>query len=626
MAVRAGKAQLRALIGEVLEGRYEVQSLLGEGGMGTVFAGVQTSLDRPVAIKVLRPEMTTSEEIVKRFTREAKLTARLSHPHTIKLFDFGQSDDGLVYLVMELLEGSELFSVLRERGPLPVPRALRIAWQVARALRAGHRLGIVHRDLKPSNVRITEDDGGQDHAIVLDFGFAKKLDESVSQRLTIAGTLLGTPAYMSPEQAAGKPVSHASDIYALGVVLFEMLTGRVPFADKSMFNILMMHKTQLPPPLAEVRQELASYTELQALVYSLLDKDPKARPGADDLVERLAALMRDVASITAAAPYRVSVGSAEDNEATAFAHAIDDPAPEGDGPTAVGLQARAAAARLRVQSERRHAKSDVFSATVAAEEGATEVRNGARPKKPDSATHGRMPRSRAEVNRDFASISQGGGATDTPDGSGSRPDSSVGSAAERPASGVVTNVPRKPVIWPWIGLGVSALLVAVGVGFALWSGGDDAAPAATPPSNAASPAPKHVAVLAPDTPRPDATARSGADASAAARASAPAETDAGEGQRADVPEPEQKPPPAQAAEAADPVEKGHIRLTSIPTGAAVYLNRKKAGATPMTLKIPQRKRRSRIAMRKRGYKTWGLWIKRDHSEPVTAELVSRRKR
>jgi len=646
----------------VLDGRYEVRSLLGEGGMGTVFAGVQTSLERPVAIKVLRPEVAGSEDVIKRFAREAKLTARLSHPNTIKLFDYGRTEAGQVYLVMELLQGEELADLISKQGPLPVHRALRVARQVACALRAGHRLGIVHRDLKPSNVRITTGDDGGDHATVLDFGFAKKLDESVSQRLTAYGTVLGTPAYMAPEQAEGQPVSPACDVYALGVVLFEMLTGQAPFADKSMLTVLMMQKTKPPPDLAEVRPELAAAVEVQKLLDTLLDKRPEARPDADHLIARFDELLVGAPPPARPAPSRITVDGAGESEATAFAQAIDDITLDGDKPVVVPAASKPPSSRLRVETARQHGRKSVeFGATAAADETAidrralrdsgppkatpakriskpakrpavaTTSKPAPRPKSNKAVAKGRMPRSRAQVNRDVARVVEP--PTVTP-GPAPHPETAVVPvpAASDQGSGGGSS-------WLGVGIGVAVLAVLLGAGLAVVGvGGEDETPrtdevAGSDKAPARDEDPGAAASAGPDE-GPQADEAAGTDEPA--KADEPAKTDepakadeasepgktaeAGNGAEAD------KPAAADTSPEAERPAAGKVRVTSEPTGAKVYVNRKKIGKTPMVLELPQRKRRSRIAMRLRGHKTWGLWVNKDRREAVHAVLVSRRKK
>jgi eukaryotic-like serine/threonine-protein kinase len=217
------------LVGREIDGRYHVVALLGEGGMGQVYEVRHTSLDRGFAMKVLRRELARDPELSDRFIDEAKGTASIRHPNIVQITDFGRLDDGLPYFVMELLRGQTLGHVIKAGGPIPAGAAVRILEQIASALGAAHAAGIVHRDLKPENVFLVGGmTGGRasGDVRVVDFGAAKIVGSS---RVTRQGIVFGTPHYMSPEQASGQPVDHRADIYALGVIMYEMFTGRVPF-------------------------------------------------------------------------------------------------------------------------------------------------------------------------------------------------------------------------------------------------------------------------------------------------------------------------------------------------------------------------------------------------------------
>jgi eukaryotic-like serine/threonine-protein kinase len=232
-------------------GNYVVEREIGRGGMGVVYLARHLSLGRRAAIKVLRPEAGGDPLQVQRFFNEARATSEIRHAHIVEVLDFGTlPDGGPSYLIMEWLEGRSLTEALRAAPRFALPRALRVASAIGRALGAAHARGIVHRDLKPDNVFLVERDGEPDFVKVLDFGIAKLLGErAASQLATRTGELVGTPSYMSPEQCRGLPVDPRTDVYALGVILYEMLTGRLPFQAAGLGDLLLAHMIDPPPPL-----------------------------------------------------------------------------------------------------------------------------------------------------------------------------------------------------------------------------------------------------------------------------------------------------------------------------------------------------------------------------------------
>jgi len=266
------------LLGQTLAGQYKIVSVLGQGGMGTVYRGTQVSIDRTVAIKVISREFSTDLESIKRFQREAKITSKLTHPNTIRLYDFGLTDDGLAYLVMELLEGRELADELAEVGKMVLPRAVEVCVQVLKALEDAHGLGIVHRDLKPANIFMQRMTGG-DLPKVMDFGIAKTFTDSELSKVTKTGMLVGTPAYMSPEQARGEPIGPAADIYAVGTIFYELLSGRVPFEADTPVATLLMQLTRPPPPIGRLCPDLPHADAGQGVRTQLWAKRSYQRPG-----------------------------------------------------------------------------------------------------------------------------------------------------------------------------------------------------------------------------------------------------------------------------------------------------------------------------------------------------------
>jgi len=240
------------LLGRVLDGRFRIIAPIARGGMGAVYKAEQAPLGRLVALKVLAPrgDEAGNVEFRRRFLLEASTSAKLTHPNTVRVFDYGQTEDGFFFIAMELLEGKTIKQMIAETGALDVTRAVDVAKQVCRSLREAHRMGVIHRDIKPGNVMLV-DRGGEEAAKVLDFGLAKDVSASagMDDDATQTGVFLGSPKYVSPEQVQGETIDARSDIYALGVVLYEMLSGRPPFAHEQPMQVLMAHVRDAPPKL-----------------------------------------------------------------------------------------------------------------------------------------------------------------------------------------------------------------------------------------------------------------------------------------------------------------------------------------------------------------------------------------
>jgi serine/threonine protein kinase len=282
------------MIGREIAGRYRILAKLGEGGMGAVYRGEQMSLKRAVAVKVLRPELSTNQNILKRFNAEAEVVAKLGHPNTVNIYDFGQDSDGSLFIAMEFIEGESLRKVLHEQGPLAPARALAIATQIAASLADAHAHGIIHRDLKPDNVMLQARGRQRDVVRVLDFGIAKLRDDSraTQQAMTQAGDMLGTPQYMAPEQIRGEAIDGRVDVYALGCMLYEMVTARMPFEAPSIMAMLSKHLLENPVPPSVRRPDLAIPPAIDQLVMAAMSKDPNGRPPSmEQLGEHLAALL-----------------------------------------------------------------------------------------------------------------------------------------------------------------------------------------------------------------------------------------------------------------------------------------------------------------------------------------------
>lgn len=261
-------------IGTVLDGKYRLDSLLAEGGMGSVYKATHVMLGKTVAIKLIKPAIDVSPEIVRRFQREARATTALNHPNIIAVNDLGQTPDGTLYIAMEFIDGPSLKTVIQQTRAIAPARTIALLRQVASALSVAHKHGIIHRDLKPQNIMLTKSHDGAELVKLVDFGIAKTLEEGATQ-LTQAGHALGTPYYMSPEQIEGREVDARSDLYALGIILYEMLVGEVPFSDQSTPAVLVKQLKERParPSIKNPNVSPA----LEAVALRCLEKDPTQR-------------------------------------------------------------------------------------------------------------------------------------------------------------------------------------------------------------------------------------------------------------------------------------------------------------------------------------------------------------
>jgi eukaryotic-like serine/threonine-protein kinase len=264
------------LIGTVIADRYLVNELLGEGGMGKVYLASHVRLPQKAAIKVLHQDMVQDAGAVARFNREAANAARIEHDRVARVFDFGETSDGLVYLAMEFVPGKTLRDLLNDSTRLTAVRAANLVYQVAEGLDAAHRLNIVHRDLKPDNILVVTDDNGGDRCKVVDFGIAKVTNSSETQ-LTQAGMLVGTPEFMSPEQVLGEQLDGRSDVYALALVAYEMFTGELPFEGNTPERKLTARLIQDPCPLAAVAPDVDWPAPLQEAFDHALVREPEGR-------------------------------------------------------------------------------------------------------------------------------------------------------------------------------------------------------------------------------------------------------------------------------------------------------------------------------------------------------------
>ena len=291
------------LIGQTVADRYEIVGLLGFGGMGAVYEALQPNMNRRIALKFIPSHDPVTAE---RFKREARTVGQLEHPNTVTVFDYGQTDDGFLYLTMEMLSGRTLTDLIVKEAPLEPRRAVHIASQICRSLAEAHQAGIVHRDIKPDNVILIEVDGDPDVAKVLDFGIAKAITGEDDVQLTGDGRIVGTPRYMSPEQILSESIDHRSDIYSLGCIIFEMLCGEPPFEGSSTTALMISHAQDAPPPFKDRLTEEALHNvplALEHVVRASLAKSPLDRPQTtDELRHELSKALEDHQSAAAAPP------------------------------------------------------------------------------------------------------------------------------------------------------------------------------------------------------------------------------------------------------------------------------------------------------------------------------------
>jgi serine/threonine-protein kinase len=266
------------LLGKVIAERFKITTLIARGGMGKVYRAEQAPLGRLCAVKVLNPNYNgdADPEFHRRFFREASTASKITHPNSVTIFDYG-TDGDIYYMAMEYLEGQTLHHALREEKTLPEERAGRIAQQICRALREAHSLGVIHRDLKPANIFLTRHGDDEDFVKVLDFGLVKHMQERPEEQLTQTGLFMGSPKYMAPEQIQGAVVDARTDIYSLGIIMYEMLAGKVPFDRPTSVNILMAHVGEPPPPMREVNPNLVCSPAFEELVMRCIAKNPDER-------------------------------------------------------------------------------------------------------------------------------------------------------------------------------------------------------------------------------------------------------------------------------------------------------------------------------------------------------------
>ncbi len=281
------------MIGRVINERFRITGVIARGGMGKVYLAEQAPLGRACALKVLSPDFARGQdpEFHKRFFLEASLTSKLTHPNTVTIFDYGRTDDDIYFMAMEHLEGHTLHRAIREAGHFPEERVTHIALQICRALREAHALGVIHRDLKPANIFLVDHGDAADFVKVLDFGLVKKVSgTNVGDELTKTGLFMGSPKYMAPEQISGEKVDVRTDVYALGIIMYEMMTGKVPFDSTTSVNILMAQVKEAAASLREMNPSVQASPEMEETIARCMCKSPGDRfPSMDEV---LAALKR----------------------------------------------------------------------------------------------------------------------------------------------------------------------------------------------------------------------------------------------------------------------------------------------------------------------------------------------
>jgi serine/threonine protein kinase/formylglycine-generating enzyme required for sulfatase activity len=291
------------LVGRLLAGRYEVIQKVGEGGMGAVYKAIHNKMDRVCAIKTLTGLSTDNEAAVARFNREAKNSSRIDSPHAITIYDFGEAENGLLYLAMEFIDGKQLSDLLEQEGVLPVERVVRITDQIAEALSAAHALGIVHRDLKPDNIMITQKADQPDYVKVLDFGIAKTMADDGADTVTKTGFVLGTPAYMSPEQLTGENLDGRSDVYSLAIIVYEMLSGQLPFEGDNLQAKMIKRLMSDPIRLREVMPSISDSVERAVMEGLVRDRNNRTAT-----VQQFASALNDAYGLSTVSIGRRSTG------------------------------------------------------------------------------------------------------------------------------------------------------------------------------------------------------------------------------------------------------------------------------------------------------------------------------
>jgi eukaryotic-like serine/threonine-protein kinase len=328
-------SNIAQLIGETV-GNYKLLDVLGEGGMGAVYKAEHILIGKKVALKMLHAEYSEKPEIVQRFFTEAKAVNRIGHRNIVDISDYGQSDEGRPYFIMELLEGIELAKEIEKKGAMDTRRVLNILKQAVSALEASHKHGIVHRDLKPENIFLISMGDSQDFVKVLDFGIAKLQEGDKGHSKTKTGLIMGTPAYMAPEQAEGLNVDHRSDIYSLGIIFYEMLTGEQPFAADTFSRVLIKVLTE-PVPAPRIKNPNIPHA-IEAVLLKMVEKDPAARfQTASEIIPALRDAENNIMPAGAVVPVQVGKTSLRSPNPTTLSGINGEVAVPANGPSRMSL-------------------------------------------------------------------------------------------------------------------------------------------------------------------------------------------------------------------------------------------------------------------------------------------------
>jgi serine/threonine protein kinase len=579
--------------GEVIDGKVTLLGLLGRGGMGAVYRALQHSMEREVAVKLLHKSFSDDATVVRRFLQEAKGASKLNHQNVITLFDFGQTEKGELYLMMELLEGRELGDLVEAEAPMDPQRAVGLICQVCDGLQHSHDFGLVHRDVKPDNIFVIAGSKRRgDFVKVLDFGIAKvkSADDTAASSLTKTGMVCGTPAYMSPEQAMGEEVDPRSDIYSVGVMLYEMLSGVRPFDGETPVKLLMSHVTEEPPTLREARPGLQIPAALERVVMATLAKAPERRPPS---ASKLADLLMDALEQHEKAPMTTELPPL--NVRTGVIDAPD----LGSMDTAMAMATPVGLGAI----SRPRSDVDLTGATEAAQPAVTPV--SAAPEPTGTATPADLATGTVDVHK--------------PEG--------LTQAAL--AAATVSSGPPK-----WAMALAAVVVLSVGAAFAFSGPKPDEKPAAEPEKAQLAASPK-ASPAKPSAPAPGASG----PAIAVDRPEHPVRPPEPEAER--TPE---KPEPVASIKAEPPVVVAKLevvapdqpevptqpalaplRLVSKPAGAAVLLGKQQLGVTPLDLPRPSAGTVLQFKVKLRGYKTVSRVVTAEQQGELVVRLRKRSK-